>query len=284
MMSLALFLVSVASGTAILAGAKPLLSSPYLLRENYAGRKVPTGTGILFVPVYTLSYVLYRVFGSGGYSAEFGPPEALLVLVLGMSSLGLLDDLAGDRSIRGFKGHLSAAFQGRVTTGWIKAVTGFLVALAVSFPLSEGGWDLLVNALLISLASNSLNLLDVRPGRALKAFFLLLGIVLALSWEVGGDFMPLAVAVGGAALVMFPGDLRERFMLGDAGSNVLGATVGLGLVLGVGTWWKLGIVIFLSILNLVSEILSFSSIIEGNRVLSRFDRLGRKGDPGLKAK
>ena len=90
-----------------------------------------------------------------------------------------------------------------------------------------------------------------------------------------------ALAVAAFALVLFPGDLREKFMMGDAGSNVLGAVIGLGLVLGTSFWWRLGVLVLMLALNILSEMVSFSEVIASNRVLNWLDSLGRKGQaPG----
>jgi UDP-N-acetylmuramyl pentapeptide phosphotransferase/UDP-N-acetylglucosamine-1-phosphate transferase len=70
--------------------------------------------------------------------------------------------------------------------------------------------------------------------------------------------------------------MKEKFMIGDSGANVLGAVIGLGLVLGLSFWWRLGVLIFLVFLTALSEKFSFSRVIEGNRVLNWLDELGRK--------
>ena len=69
-------------------------------------------------------------------------------------------------------------------------------------------------ALLVGLAANSLNQLDTRPGRTLKAY--LAGAVLARRRS------------GSPSCCAY--DLREKSMLGDAGSNALGAMLGLSSV------------------------------------------------------
>ena len=67
--------------------------------------------------------------------------------------------------------------------------------------------------------------------------------------------------VGGAGVGMLWPDLRERCMLGDTGSNVLGAGAGLGLVATTSprTWWVA--VVVLAALNLASEAVSFSDVM-----------------------
>jgi UDP-N-acetylmuramyl pentapeptide phosphotransferase/UDP-N-acetylglucosamine-1-phosphate transferase len=83
------------------------------------------------------------------------------------------------------------------------------------------------------------------------------------------------VVVGATAGLLVP-DLRERLMLGDAGANVLGATLGLGVVLTTGTTVQLAVVAVLLALNLVSERVSFSRVIDQVGPLHALDRLGRR--------
>ena len=64
-------------------------------------------------------------------------------------------------------------------------------------------------------------------------------------------------------------------MMGDTGANPLGEGLGFAFVQTLSQ--PLGLVLFavLILLNAVSERVSFSKIIESNRVLSFLDRLGR---------
>lgn len=277
MLALYVFIASIAAAIIFLIGCRPIWESRVLMRKNYAGREIPTAVGFLFFPVYILVYTGRTFFIKGWRGLLIGPAESLLLLVTGMCLLGLLDDLLGDRGARGFKGHVGLALKGRITTGFLKALGGLLVAAAACRWFSGGFPQLALNAVLIALCTNLFNLLDTGPGRALKVFFpVLLGVV-ALNWRHSAEFAAFALCVGATAFVLFPGDLTEKFMLGDAGSNVLGATVGMGVALGAGTWWKVGVLVLLLVLNLVSEKVSFSKVIEANRVLRWMDSLGRKG-------
>ena len=49
-----------------------------------------------------------------------GPPT--MVAAVAAASLGALDDLVGNTTSKGLKGHLRAAAQGQVTTGLLKIV------------------------------------------------------------------------------------------------------------------------------------------------------------------
>jgi hypothetical protein len=172
-------------------------------------------------------------------------PDLPIALV---AALGLADDLWSGPE-RGFRAHLLA---GR-TTGMLKLVGIPLVGLAATRKVS--------GALLVGLTANFVNQLDTRPGRALKAYL------------VG------ALATGaplGSAVLLLPYDLREKVMLGDAGSNALGAMLGLSSVsrlTGKSRWLAIGA---LAGLTLLGERRSLGKLIERTPGLSALDRLGRE--------
>lgn len=277
-LSLALFLGSAAAGIFFLYACRPVIEHPSFKRTNFLGSEIPGSVGFIFPLSYMLVYVLVVVFERERPLVWIGPRESLLILVLGMCLLGLLDDMLGNGETRGFKGHIREALRGRFSTGFLKALGGLLIAIAASAPFSHHIWELFLNGALIALCANLFNLLDVRPGRALKVFFPLLAGMIALNWSLENAFIPYLLSVGAVAIVLFPGDLSGRYMLGDSGSNVLGATVGLGIAIGAGPWWKLGVMVLFACLNLMSEKYSFSRTINSNRVLNWLDSLGRKGE------
>ena len=155
----------------------------------------------------------------------------MLFAVFGFGFLGLVDDLAAVGSDRGFRGHLGALRRGRVTTGLLKLVGGAGVAIVlVATPGFKSGRTLIVDAMLIALAANLGNLLDRAPGRTIK-FALVAYVPIAI--VIGTAPIGIAIApVIGAAFGLLGDDLRERLMLGDTGANVIGAVLGLAVVLG----------------------------------------------------
>lgn len=254
-----------------------LFSSAVLQRQNYAGRQVAIGSGLVVVlATLVVAGVLRATVQGPGQGGDIdrwivgSSVATALVLAAGFCLLGLLDDLVGDSDRRGFRGHVGAALRGQVTTGFVKLAGGVLwafVAIGATW-----GWDGLRATLLVAASANLGNLLDRAPGRAIKAS--VIGVVVVLSCGVAlAQVAGTLVVVGAAVGVLWP-DLRERCMLGDTGSNVLGAVVGWGLVMALGStgqWIALAVVVAL---NLVSEKVSFSKVIDATPPLRWFDRLG----------
>ena len=81
--------------------------------------------------------------------------------------------------------------------------------------------------------------------------------------------------IAGATLALLWPDLRERLMLGDTGANVLGATLGLSLVLTTAASTRTVVLVVVLALNLLSERVSFSRVIDRTPPLRALDRLGR---------
>ena len=99
-------------------------------------------------------------------------------------------------------------------------------------------------------------------------------VVLVVASGAGPELVGVAAVVGGAAgLLWF--DLREDLMLGDAGANVAGAAVGVGVVLACSPTIRVVALVVVAALNLLSEVVSFSKVIDRVPPLRALDRLGR---------
>jgi len=254
-----------------------VLANPVLERENYRGHRLPTAVGLVLVTAVVAVDGGRTVLGLVGIGDAATAPARLLVLtsVVAFGLLGLLDDLLGDAHDRGLAGHVRAAVGGRVTTGFVKLGGGAAVALVLAGTIvGDRPGRLLLDGALVALAANLGNLLDRAPGRTTK--WALLAAV-PLLWSAGTDATGVALAVVvGSATVLLWGDLQERFMLGDTGANALGAALGTATVLEAPAAARDVVVACLLALTLLSEVVSFSRIIDAVPPLRWFDRLGRE--------
>jgi UDP-GlcNAc:undecaprenyl-phosphate GlcNAc-1-phosphate transferase len=253
-------------------------------RPNFRGRELPFPFGVLTLAAALLALIplllVQRLASTQVLSGELLP---IAVYALGVLALGLLDDTLGERPARagaerrgpqrGWRGHGAATLRGELSTGALKAAGSLgLALLAMSYlGLSNGRW--LLAAAVLVLATNVFNLLDLRPGRATKAF-VLLGTGLAIGsadlhplWELGLFAAP--------ALVAGAYDLRERVMLGDTGANLLGALAGLWLVLTLSGTGQIVALVLLAGITLYGELRSISALIERTPGLRQLDSLGR---------
>ena len=244
-----------------------------LARTNFAGREVSLAEGALVVA------------GTCALARRTGRPLDLLALA-GIGGLGLLDDLlephqrrAGRPVSKGLRGHLASLRSGRVTTGAAKAlgIPALALLAAAGGPAPRGGAMVPVDAALTAGCANLANLLDLRPGRALKA---VLPPAALLALTAGQDERArsgarLAVAALLPGALALPADLREHGMLGDAGANVLGAAVGAATTRTLPAPARLAVLGGVVALTLASEKVSFSAVIDRTPALRALDRAGR---------
>jgi hypothetical protein len=280
MSNVAVVAVSFAAGAAASwvlwrAMADSLRSSSVLARTNYRGAPLPVAGGIVMVlAVLVVASTFSTLNGTGRDpridGSQLSTMPAVALLVMAFALLGMFDDLVGSATTKGFRGHLGALRHGTVTSGLVKLVGGVLVGLL--FASGDGFTSTIRGGLLIAAAANLANLFDRAPGRVVKVGVLGAVILVALGadgWLLTG---PLVALGAGAGLLMV--DLREEMMLGDTGANALGAAVGFGLVVSLGAtgeWVALAVVVAL---NIVSERVSFSAVIDTTPPLRWIDRLG----------
>lgn len=217
---------------------------------------------------------------------------ALAVATTSAGAFGLVDDLTEDRSgatAKGLRGHLGALARGELTTGGLKVLgigAGALVAAALSRPhdARPGGRaargalrlvDIGLDGALVAASANLVNLLDLRPGRALKAT----ALAAAPAVLAGGPGSGPAAAVLGAVAAELPDDLAERDMLGDCGANALGAVLGTVAVQRCPRPVRLALLAGVVGLTVASEKVSFTAVIARTPVLREIDAWGRRPAP-----
>lgn len=276
-------------------------------RTNFHGVTVSLRGGVAMAGASVASAAVASAFSDQPRAALGG-----LVASLGGGLAGYIDDVDqgahdGGKVAKGLKGHLGALAHGQVTTGVIKIAGIGASALAASALVgskatSMGGKvaDLALNTVLIAGAANLANLLDLRPGRALKATVLVAAplsyfscaVAKTPAWETSGapSATPaapasasgasaqrlLASGLNAAAITALVEDLQETTMLGDTGANAAGALLGTSLA--ANDSWKLRLGAALGVVGLIlaSEKVSFSKVIAANPALNWLDQLWRR--------
>ncbi len=249
-----------------------------LRRQNYRGREVAFPSGAVLVACSLIALAPLAVLNDRADLDLLDPQLGRwAVYVLGVALLGLIDDSLGRGAEagtpRGWRGHAGAVLSGRFSTGFIKAVGA--LALAAFATSGRGRQDLgyVVDLLLLLLATNLFNLVDLRPGRAEKALAVLVAGLCLGAWtaapiDILGIF--LGPVVVGAAYT-----LSERAMLGDTGSNLIGALGGVSLVVVLGSTGRAIALAVVVALTIFGEFRSISAAVERVPLLRSLDSLGR---------
>lgn len=289
-------------------------------RTNFHGVTVSLRGGVAMAGASVASAAVASAFSDQPRAALGG-----LVASLGGGLAGYIDDVDqgahdGGKVAKGLKGHLGALAHGQVTTGVIKIAGIGASALAASALVgskatSMGGKvaDLALNTVLIAGAANLANLLDLRPGRALKATVLVAAPLsyfscadaktpasgasvtsATASVTSGASGAPsatpaapasasgasaqrlLASGLNAAAITALVEDLQETTMLGDTGANAAGALLGTSLAANDSRKLRLGAALGVVGLILASEKVSFSKVIAANPALNWLDQLWRR--------
>jgi UDP-GlcNAc:undecaprenyl-phosphate/decaprenyl-phosphate GlcNAc-1-phosphate transferase len=259
------------------AGARGLREAG-LVRENYRGALLafPLGAVLATAALVALAPL---AFLDDRADLDLLEPELRrwLPYLLGIAFLGFLDDALGQGEAattpRGWRGHWAALRRGSLSTGAIKAIGALALAAYVVSGRGLEDWRYIADVALLILTTNLGNLLDLRPGRAEKGLALLgAGLCLgAWTWE---PLELLGIFVGPVIVGSWL-TLGERAMLGDTGSNLIGAVAGVWLLTVLGADARLVALAAVLALTIYGELRSISKTIDSVPPLRWLDSLGR---------
>jgi UDP-GlcNAc:undecaprenyl-phosphate GlcNAc-1-phosphate transferase len=259
------------------AGARGLRDAG-LVRENYRGVALafPLGAVLATAALVALAPL---AFLNDRADLDLLDPELRrwLPYLLGIAFLGFLDDALGRGDAaatpRGWRGHGRALREGSLSTGAIKAIGALALAAYVVSGRGLESWRYIADVALLILATNLFNLIDLRPGRAEKGLALL-GAGLCLgAWTLAP--IELLGIFAGPILVGAWLTLGERAMLGDTGSNLIGAVAGIWLLTILGGDARLIALVVVAALTIYGELRSISATIDSLPPLRWLDSLGR---------
>ena len=261
----------------VTAGARGLRDAG-LVRTNYRGASLAFPLGAVLATAALVALAPLAVVNDRA-DLDLLDPELRrwLPYLLGIAFLGFLDDALGQGEAaatpRGWRGHARALREGSLSTGAIKAIGALALAAYVVSGRGLEDWRYAADVLLLLLATNLGNLLDLRPGRAEKGLGLL-GAGLCLgAWTLAP--LELLGIFAGPVLVGAWLTLRERAMLGDTGSNLIGAIAGVWLLTILGGDARLIALAVVLALTIYGEMRSISATIESVPPLRWLDSLGR---------
>jgi len=215
--------------------------------------------------------LLNEASGGGGISIN-----ALMVLVgvLSSSLTGYIDDTSNSY-IRGILGHGQMLLKGKFTSGNIKALTGVIVSLVICIAERYGSYNFIINLFLIPLTQNFINLMDLRPGRAVKVYIIMF-LISILFIDAGSIYFSINAGTIISLAFYIKYEMNEAFMLGDTGANVLGVMLGMTAASSKNIYFKTLMLLFIGAAQIYGEKHSINDFIENNRVLKRIDLWGRK--------
>lgn len=272
------FPVAVAVALLVVPAGVRGLRDAGLVRLNYRGAELAFPLGAVLATA-ALAALAPLAFLDDRVDLDLLAPELRrwMPYLLGVAFLGFLDDSlgrGGDAGApRGWRGHARALREGSLSTGAVKALGALALAAYVVSGRGLESWRYLADVALLILATNLFNLLDLRPGRAEKGLALLgAGLCLgAWTWAP----LDLLGIFAGPVLVGAAFTLRERAMLGDTGSNLVGAIAGVWLLTTLSADGRLVALAVVAALTIYGEMRSISVAIESIPPLRRLDSLGR---------
>jgi len=259
------------------AGARGLRDAG-LVRENYRGAALAFPLGAVLATAALVALAPLAFLNDRADLDLLAPGlRQWLPYLLGIAFLGFLDDALGQGEAaaapRGWRGHWAALRAGSLSTGAIKAVGALALAAYVVSGRGLESWRYVADVALLLLATNLFNLLDLRPGRAEKGLGLLVAGLCLGAWtleplELVGIFL-------GPVLVGAWLTLGERAMLGDTGSNLIGAIAGVSLLTVLDADGRLVALAVVLALTIYGELRSISATIDSVPPLRWLDSLGR---------
>jgi UDP-GlcNAc:undecaprenyl-phosphate GlcNAc-1-phosphate transferase len=270
--------VSFVVALAIVPAGIRALREAGLTRPNYREREVAFPLGAVLVAASLVALAPLAVLNDRADLNLLDPElRRWFAYAVGVAFLGLFDDAIGrgasGSTPRGWRGHARAVARGELSTGAIKAVGALALAAYATSGLGRQSFGYLTDLALLLLATNFINLVDLRPGRAEKTL-ILLGTGLCLGYWTLAPLELLGLFVGPVLVGMWF-SLREEAMLGDTGSNLIGALAGIWMLETLPDTGRLIALGILVVLTIYGEFRSISVTIDRVPPLKALDSLGR---------
>jgi hypothetical protein len=244
--------------------------------RNYEGREVANRIGLFLWIALGLFQLFPFVRSIEGMDGLYWIYTSALTVVF---IAGWLDDAYGTPQAKGLRGHWNYMKRYKKMTSGLWKVLATMASAAGFVVYAQGiAVSSLFLVLLIGLSTNVMNLFDLRPGRALKAFLSLsaiIAVVAVMGGAVGAVVAVFMLPIVFGGLLLLPGDVRSRWMLGDTGANFLGFALGAWIALFCNALQQGLFFVGFATLQWYAERHSITAAIERQPLLRWLDQLGR---------
>lgn len=237
-----------------------------LTKENYKGHMVPYFGGIaIFFSINTAFFLFYAL----------GKVSLMKCIFFLLSStpiyiVGVVDDCLGNVRIKGIRSNLNLILNRKFSTGILKAFIILLVSCSIFYIFNEEFW--LLRGIITALFANLFNLMDLRPARALKVYYILLFFIPYKNLEWSKELYLILILV---ISIYYYFDAYGYSMLGDGGSNLIGFYTGYMITELIGTriYFLILLMMLLIFIQIILDKYSFTGFIKEGSFLDFIDRV-----------
>lgn len=236
-----------------------------LTKKNYKGILVPySGGTIIFFSLIASFFIFFKTDRISIIKFFYFTAISFVVYLTGM-----VDDILGDGKIKGVKNNILSLIKWTFSTGIIKAIVIFSTSLFIHYFFNEEYWYL--KGIITAFTANLFNLMDLRPGRCIKLYFIISAFLYFgfLRWTGELYFMLFTILIG-----YYYFEAYGYSMLGDSGSNLIGFLVGLmqSEMLATGLLPLVINMVLLLLIQIILDRWSLTKIIESNYWVDYLDR------------
>lgn len=242
---------------------------------NFNGKLIYNSAGMfLFFVILCFCTVLLafnRLYGTNSGNTYI---YALVIGALSTSFTGIIDDTSRDKT-KGMINHGRLFLKGELSGGVIKAASGIFISYIICNLLEYNGMDFIINLLIITFMQNFINLLDLRPGRAIKVY-IALSLISMVFLSKNYIYLSLNICIIISLFIYLPYELKYICMMGDVGSNTLGIILGIICSSSGSIIFRIVLLFLLISVQIFAEKYSINELINSSRILKSIDMLGRE--------
>ncbi|WP_209123106.1 hypothetical protein [Alkalihalobacillus sp. BA299] len=235
--------------------------------NNFLQQSIPYSIGVFVL----YSYIIFAIFSPWDNDLFSG---ISIIYLIGIWLIGLIDDVIGDRSPKGLKGHIYQFIRAGVFSTGLLKLTGTLMLtffwLYLIEPVSLEQW--IRYSLILILTPHVMNLFDTRPLRVWKVS--LLHVAIFIPYVVVNVSFSYYLFLLTFLFIFYVLEGHAVAMLGDNGATLVGGIIAIITISYAPIHQQYIMVLLLVLLTVVAERISITKWIEKHPLMKIVDRWG----------